>query len=588
MKVETRPPAVPDTGDTRRWAMAGGLAAIVALAAGVLLDALSGEVPSLVAVVGQAVIRHTPGSLSRGATESVGSADKPLLLAVIAGLTVALGTRVGVAAARRRRVGDAAFAAAGLFAVVCAASLDHIPLGPTVVAAAVAAVTGALTLRRLLAAATSSPSPPPAAVAAPSPSPPPAAVAAPAPAPSPSLLPVPPDPTPADPDGPSSPPATAGEPGPGEAGDGAVVGPTAWPGQRTVSRRRFLVAGSTAAGGAAVLLTGAWGLRRGRPSPRASVTLPGPAGGPAPLGSATDGFREADGLSPLITPNRAFYRIDEALIVPAVNLASWRLKVTGMVDAPFELSHDDLLALPLVERHITLSCVSNQVGGPLVGTATWLGVRLADLLGRAGVQPGATQVVGRSVDGFTVGFPVEVATDGRDALVAVGMNGEPLPAAHGFPARLVVPGLYGYVSATKWLKEIELTTFEAFDSYWVKRNWARRGPIKVQSRIDVPRDYGRVAAGARTVAGVAWAPHRGIGRVEVQVDDGPWHEAALGPALGDDAWRQWSLPWDATPGEHTISTRATTADGEVQTATTKSVFPDGATGHHQVTVRVNA
>ena len=221
-----------------------------------------------------------------------------------------------------------------------------------------------------------------------------------------------------------------------------------------------------------------------------------------------------------------------------------------------------------------------------MGTAKWLGVRLADLLARAGVQPGATQLVGRSVDGFTVGFPVGVATDGRDALVAVGMNGEPLPAAHGFPARLVVPGLYGYVSATKWLTEIELTTFEAFDAYWVQRNWARNGPVKVESRIDVPRDFSRVAAGPRTVAGVAWAPHRGISRVEVRVDDGPWQEADLGPTLGDDAWRQWTWPWAATAGEHEISVRATTGDGEVQTATKHSPFPDGATGHHQVKVRV--
>ena len=257
-----------------------------------------------------------------------------------------------------------------------------------------------------------------------------------------------------------------------------------------------------------------------------------------------------------------------------------------MVDEPFELTYDELLALPLVERHITLSCVSNQVGGSLVGTAKWLGVRLADLLARAGVQPGATQLVGRSVDRFTVGFPVAIATDGRDALVAVGMNGEPLPAPHGFPARLVIPGLYGYVSATKWLKEIELTTFEAFDAYWVQRNWSRDGPVKVQSRIDVPRDFSRVKAGTHTVAGVAWAPHRGIGRVEVRVDQGPWRDAALGPALGDDSWRQWSSPWKAVPGTHQIAVRATTGDGEVQTATRHSPFPDGATGHHQIEVRV--
>jgi DMSO/TMAO reductase YedYZ molybdopterin-dependent catalytic subunit len=310
-------------------------------------------------------------------------------------------------------------------------------------------------------------------------------------------------------------------------------------------------------------------------------------GGPPTTGAAAAGFGEVEGLSALVTSNKSFYRIDEALITPSVDVGRWRLQVKGMVDTPFELSYDDLLALPLVDRHITLSCVSNQVGGSLVGTAKWTGVRLADLLARAGVQPGATQLVGRSVDGFTVGFPVEVATDGRDALVAVGMNGVPLPSAHGFPARLVVPGLYGYVSATKWLKEIELTTFDAFDPYWVERNWARNGPVKVQSRIDVPRGFSRVVAGRGTIAGVAWAPHRGIGRVEVQVDEGPWREASLGPALGDDAWRQWTLEWDAIPGEHLIAVRATTADGEVQTAARHSPFPDGATGYHSVDIRVS-
>ncbi len=538
MKVETRPPTAASPVTERRAAVAGGLAAAVALATASVVDAVSGPVPSLVAVVGQAVIRHTPGFLSRGATETVGTADKPLLLAVIVVLTVLIGTRVGTASRRRRRVGAVTFAAFALFAVVCAASLDHVSVGATATSAAIAAVVGAVTLRRLLAAAATADNEP-----EPQPEPEPA----------------------------------------------AADGPVAWPGERTVSRRRFLVAGSTAAGATAALLGGAAGLRRvtGRSNPQASVVLPPAGDGAATVGSAASGFREVDGLSPLVTSNRDFYRIDEALITPSVDVGSWRLQVSGMVDGPFELTYDDLLGLPLVERHITLSCVSNQVGGSLVGTAKWLGVRLADLLARAGVQPGATQVVGRSVDGFTVGFPMEAATDGRDALVAVGMNGEPLPAGHGFPARLVVPGLYGYVSATKWLKEIELTTFEAFDAYWVERNWARHGPVKVQSRIDVPRDYGRVVAGPAVAAGVAWAPHRGISRVDVRVDQGPWTEADLGPALGDDAWRQWSAPWDATPGEHVLTVRATTGDGEVQTATREQPFPDGATGHHRVNVRVS-
>jgi DMSO/TMAO reductase YedYZ molybdopterin-dependent catalytic subunit len=289
-----------------------------------------------------------------------------------------------------------------------------------------------------------------------------------------------------------------------------------------------------------------------------------------------------EGITPLVTPNTDFYRIDEALTIPSVDLASWRLGVRGMVDRPLSLSFDDLQGLPLVERYVTLACVSNEVGGRLVGNALWRGVRLADLLERAGVQAGATQLVGRSVDGFTVGFPIEAAVDGRDALIAIGMNGEPLPLRHGFPARLVVPGLYGYVSATKWLREIELTTWDEFDAYWIVRGWAKEAPVKVQSRIDVPREGANLAAGPNAIAGVAWAPHRGIERVEVRVGEGAWQEATLGASLADDAWRQWTFSWDATPGRHLIAVRATARDGEVQTADPHQPFPDGATGHHTV------
>jgi DMSO/TMAO reductase YedYZ molybdopterin-dependent catalytic subunit len=345
------------------------------------------------------------------------------------------------------------------------------------------------------------------------------------------------------------------------------------------------VAGSVAACGAAIAFAGARGLRRGAATARrAAIRLPAPAD-PAP--AAAGEALTVEQLSPLVTPTRDFYRIDEALVVPSVNVDSWRLKITGMVDNPLELSFDDLLALPIVERAITLSCVSNQVGGPLVGNAIWSGVPLADLLRQASVQPGATQLVGRSVDGFTVGFPTAVALDGRDALVAVSQNGEPLTPEHGYPARLVVPGLYGYVSATKWLTEIELTTWEAFDAYWIERGWAKEAPVKVQSRIDVPRSNSSVQAGPRTTAGVAWAPNRGIRRVEVRVDEGPWKEARLGPSLGDDSWRQWVTEWDALPGNHVLQVRATTAtDGEVQTDVLREPFPDGATGHHEANVRV--
>jgi DMSO/TMAO reductase YedYZ molybdopterin-dependent catalytic subunit len=294
-----------------------------------------------------------------------------------------------------------------------------------------------------------------------------------------------------------------------------------------------------------------------------------------------------DDLTPLITPNADFYRIDTApFSVPQVDLTSWKLRVTGLVDREIELSFEDLADLPMVERYVTLSCVSNEVGGDLIGTAKWLGTPLGDLLRRAGVRPEAQQIVGRSVDGFTVGFPVEAAFDGREALVAIGMNDEPLPFEHGFPARLVVAGLYGYVSATKWLSEIELTTWDGFDAYWIPRGWAKEAPIKTQSRIDTPRLRSRVNAGRVPIAGVAWAPTRGISRVEVRVDDDPWVEARLADTLDDDTWRQWSVVWDATPGTHQIQVRATDGTGAVQKETRSRPDPDGATGYHTISVDV--
>jgi DMSO/TMAO reductase YedYZ molybdopterin-dependent catalytic subunit len=239
--------------------------------------------------------------------------------------------------------------------------------------------------------------------------------------------------------------------------------------------------------------------------------------------------------------------------------------------------------MPMVERYITISCVSNEVGGGLVGNAKWLGVPLADVLEMAGVSAGAEQVVGRSVDDFTVGFPVDAVFDGRQAMLAVGMNGEPLPFEHGFPARLVVAGLYGYVSATKWLSDIELTTWDGFDAYWIPRGWSKEGPVKTQSRIDTPR--GNVGVGPRAIAGVAWAPGRGISAVEVRVDEGAWMQAELSEPLSEEAWRQWNVPWDPSPGSYTLQVRATDGTGQTQTADLAPVAPDGATGYH--TVRVN-
>ena len=320
---------------------------------------------------------------------------------------------------------------------------------------------------------------------------------------------------------------------------------------------------------------------------RAALGLPAPVRrAPGNLAAANLGVA---GISPVVTSNATFYRIDTALVVPQVDPRNFTLSVRGMVDRPLSLSYAQLLAMPQVEADITITCVSNEVGGDLVGLARWQGVLLRDVLAMAGVQPGADQIVGESVDGFTAGFPTTFGTDDRFAMIALGMNGEPLPIVHGFPARLIVPGLYGYVSATKWLSSITLTTLESFDGFWIPRGWSKLGPIKISSRIDVPRSGGSVAAGPVTVGGMAWAPGtgRGITAVQVRVDGGEWQPAELGGELSEDAWRQWRWTWPATPGRHRLEVRATDRTGEVQTDRTAPVAPDGASGYHVVQVEVS-
>ncbi|NVI87784.1 molybdopterin-dependent oxidoreductase, partial [Actinomadura sp. BRA 177] len=317
---------------------------------------------------------------------------------------------------------------------------------------------------------------------------------------------------------------------------------------------------------------------------RARLRLPAPAGpaSPVPAGAQV----KVPGMPPFRTPNRDFYRVDTALVLPQVDPRDWTLRIHGMVARPVELTFEDLLNLDLVERHITLSCVSNQVGGDLAGNARWLGAPLGPLLRRAGVLPGADQLLSRSSDGMTLGTPLETVLDGRDALLAVGMNGEPLPVAHGFPARLVVPGLFGYVSATKWVTDLKVTRFATDRAYWTKRGYAERAPVKTFSRIDVPKPFARVKAGPVAVAGTAWAQHRGIDAVEWQVDDGPWRPAGMAPVPGIDTWRQWVAEWDAFPGSHTLRVRATDGTGTTQPAARTPPFPDGATGWHSVVVTV--
>ena len=364
------------------------------------------------------------------------------------------------------------------------------------------------------------------------------------------------------------------------------------PGRGIADRRRFL---AFAAGAVGISTVSAFAGRRvigpavNVEDQRRSVVLPPIAG---PVASSGSGL-QVPGLSPLITPNKSFYRIDTALLVPRVDAQAWRLGVTGMVDYPYELTFAELLAMRAIEEPVTLACVSNEVGGDLVGNAIWRGIPLTDILARAGVQRGATQIVGRSVDGFTVGFPTDVALDGRLSMVAVGMNGEPLPAAHGFPARLIVPGLYGYVSATKWLTRIELTTLEEFDAYWIPRGWDKQAPIKTQSRIDVPGNGKTVASGHLAVAGVAWGGNRGVAAVEVRIrhrnadmTEAAWTTAKLGDALSASTWRQWVVDWDAEVGDYQIQVRATDGRGETQTAMEKSPGPNGATGYHGINVRV--
>ncbi|MBB0231646.1 molybdopterin-dependent oxidoreductase, partial [Streptomyces calidiresistens] len=328
----------------------------------------------------------------------------------------------------------------------------------------------------------------------------------------------------------------------------------------------------------------------GAEAAREAIALPAPDLPAGPLPAGID--PPVEGLTPFVTPNRDFYRVDTALTVPRVDATTWRLRLHGLgVERESILDYRDLLRRELVERDITLTCVSNEVGGPYTGNARWIGVRLADLLREAGVRAPseggpADQLISRSVDGMTIGTPVEAVLDGREALLAVGMNGEPLPFRHGFPVRMVVPGLYGYVSACKWLGELELTTFAEVDAYWVRRRWAAEAPIKTQSRIDTPRPFARVAAGTVAVAGVAWAQTRGIERVEVRVDDGPWQEAVTAGVPHTDTWRQWFLEWRAEPGSHRLEVRATDGTGETQTPERVGISPDGASGWHSVVITV--
>lgn len=556
--VASEPSGTPRSVSRAYGALAGLLAAGVSLATTVFVDGLFRSVPSLVVTVGQAVIDLAPGEVAREGTEAVGRLNKPLVLTGVVVLSLLFGAGLGRLASSRLWAGIAGFTAFGVVGVVAAIADEDTSVAGAVGAAVIAVAAGGLTLYGLLRAA---------AVDAASPHAPPVAAAG-------------------DLAGPGG---TAGaDPVPPL---WQVMTASRWRGWRELTRRRFIVGSGAAAAGAAFLATGGRRLAglAGTSeselvgSQRAATALPRPVDAATPAASEL----RVPGADPWATPNDDFYRIDTALVVPAIDAGDWRLRIGGMVDRPLELTMDDLLKRPMVERWITLACVSNEVGGDLIGNARWLGVPLLSLLEEAGISPSADAVVGRAVDGFTVAFPLAAVLDGRDTLVAVGMNGEPLPQIHGFPARLVVPGLYGYVSATKWLEEIELSRFDSFDAYWIQRGWAEKAPIKTQSRIDVPRRGQKLTAGEHPVAGVAWAQQRGIERVEVRIDEEPWQDARIGDMPTVDSWVQWVHTVDFPPGEHVLQVRATDATGERQPAEHQDPFPDGATGWHTVRVEVD-
>lgn len=351
-----------------------------------------------------------------------------------------------------------------------------------------------------------------------------------------------------------------------------------------VDRRKFLAVSATTAGIAGV--TGVAGTLIGNKRNTVNtsqVKLTPPAVKPKPL--AKDVTLDIPGLSPFYTPNSSFYRVDTSITPPAVQPSSWQLRIHGMVDKPMTISFAELMQRPQVEHDVTLTCVSDGVGGAYISNARWQGTRLDAILREAGLQAGAQQIVMRDVNDMNIGVAVDPVMDGRASLLAVGMNGQPLPQEHGFPVRAVIPGLYGYVSACKWVVDMEVTTFGAFSAYWVQRGWTQQGPIKTESRIDVPKRGATVSAGRVMIAGVAWAQHRGIEAVEVSVD-GTWHVARLAAADNIDTWRQWYYAWDATPGQHTIKVRATDKTGHTQTSVNHKTEPSGATGYHTIGVTV--
>ena len=518
--------AQPTPEATRRFdasaAIAGSAAVAAALGVSELLARLLPGASSLVAAVGQWLIDHQPPGAKDIAVSLFGTNDKLAFELVIIAISLVIGAGLGLLARRRFEIAAGIFVVFGVVGLV--ASLAD-PLATATVAAASAAISvgaGLWVLSWLL-------------------------------------------------DGSARRVATS---------KGGASMPD-W------SRRSFMIrAGAVGVGAVAAGYLGRSLLDRQRVAPVSSGPAIPPASVTVPALDATEDLSTTiPDLTPIVMPNDRFYRIDTALLTPVVDTAGWTLKIHGLVDRETTLTWEQLIALPMFEQYVTISCVSNEVGGTLVGNAKWTGVRLRDVLDMAGVQAAATQLVGRSVDGFTAGMPTAWVMDkSREPMIALKMNDAPLPPNHGYPARLIVPGLYGYVSATKWLAELELTTLESFDGYWVPLGWAKEAPILTQSRIDTPRSG--VKAGQVHVAGIAWAPDRGISRVEVAID-GLWQDARLSTPISNATWVQWVYDWAAQPGGHKIQVRATDGTGAVQPEQPSPPAPDGARGWHTVNVSVS-
>jgi DMSO/TMAO reductase YedYZ molybdopterin-dependent catalytic subunit len=563
----TLPPAGPRT---RPGPLAGPLTglitAAVALGVGQLVAGITGPQGSPVVAVGGSAIDLTPPFLKNFAISEFGGHDKTVLVTGILVLLAVFAAVIGTVAVRRFSYGVAglaAFTGVGLIAVLTRPTTGPADILPSLAGAAA----GLFAMTRLVQAAHASAGPSPAGERGPGepagpPLPRPGATPDRARAPGASWA-------------PDRPPA--GAPGYARSEDAD------WP---RPGRRGFLVTSSVAvaAAGASGLVGRFLAERSSVSEARAAVRLPAPVSRAPRLPAGAD--LNIRGLSPFVTANGGFYRVDTALILPQVSPSSWQLRIHGMVAREVTLTFEDLIRQPLIEDWVTLCCVSNPVGGPYIGNARWLGASLGRLLRAAGIRAGADQLLCTSVDGFTSGTPVQTAMDGRDAMLAVAMNGSPLPVAHGFPVRMVVPGLYGYVSACKWITDIKVTTFASETPYWAQRGWSKQAPVKTESRIDVPNGSSTVRAGRTQVAGVAWAQHKGVDAVHVRVDGGPWHQARLAAVPGIDTWRQWVWDWDASRGNHVIQARATDATGYTQTAAQAPPEPNGATGYPAITVSV--